>query len=85
MLTKMSKYKLTKNKKEWCGITLFQIEATASFGSVVKGELGGYVEKEEGEVGEALYKICPECGEICAPAQMYCYKCSHCFINIKKK
>lgn len=42
----MAKYKLTKNKKEWCGITLFQIEATASFGSVKKGELGGYIEKE---------------------------------------
>ena len=41
------KYKLTKNKKEWCGITLFQIEATASFGIVCKGELGGYIEKED--------------------------------------
>jgi hypothetical protein len=40
------KYRLTKNKKKWCGITLYQIEATASFGLVVKGELGGYIEKE---------------------------------------
>ena len=40
------KYKLTNNKKEWGGITLFQIEATTSFGTVAKGELGGWVEKE---------------------------------------
>lgn len=41
------KYRLTSNTKVWCGITLFQIEATVSFGSVVKGELGGWIEKEE--------------------------------------
>lgn len=40
------KYKLTNNKKEFCGVTLFQIEATKSFDSVNKGELGGYIEKE---------------------------------------
>ena len=43
----MSKYKLLKNDtKEWCGITLFRIEATASFGSVSKGDKGGFIEKE---------------------------------------
>ena len=41
------KYKLTKNTKEWCGTTLFQIEALISFGSVSKGELGGYIEAEK--------------------------------------
>ena len=41
------KYKLTKTKKEWCGVTLFQIQATASFGDVKNGELGGFIEKEE--------------------------------------
>ena len=40
------KYKLTKKTKEWCGITLYKIQATASFGSVDKGELGGWIEKE---------------------------------------
>ena len=40
------KYKLSKTKKDWCGTTLYQIEATASFGSVAKGKLGGYIEKE---------------------------------------
>lgn len=37
---------MTKTTKNWYGTTLFQIEATASFGYVSKGELGGYVEKE---------------------------------------
>ena len=40
------KYKLTKNTKDWYGTTLYQIEAVVSFGPVVKGELGGYIEKE---------------------------------------
>lgn len=42
----MAKYKLTNTTKELCGITLFQIEATTSFGDVEKGDLGGYIEKE---------------------------------------
>jgi len=41
------KYKLTSEKKEWCGHTLFRIEALASFGSVSKGDKGGFIEKEE--------------------------------------
>ena len=41
------KYSLTKNKIEVCGKTLFQIKAEISFGSVSKGDLGGYIEKEE--------------------------------------
>jgi carbonic anhydrase/acetyltransferase-like protein (isoleucine patch superfamily) len=41
------KYSLTKNKKEYCGVTLFQIKAEMSFGNVEKGELGGWIEKEE--------------------------------------
>ena len=43
----MKKYSLTKNKIEVFGKTLFQIKAEMSFGSIVKGELGGYIEKEE--------------------------------------
>ena len=42
----MKKYSLTKNTKQWFGITLFQIKAEMSFGIVAKGELGGYIEKE---------------------------------------
>ena len=43
----MKKYKLTKNSIEVFGKKLFQIQATASFGNVERGELGGYIEKEE--------------------------------------
>jgi hypothetical protein len=41
------KYRLTNETKEWYGKTLFRIEATASFGSVDKGDKGGFIEKEE--------------------------------------
>ena len=40
------KYKLTKNTKEVNGITLFQIQALKDFGDVKKGDLGGWIEKE---------------------------------------
>ena len=40
------KYKLTKNTKDYFGAKLFQIEALMSFGSVSKGDLGGWIEKE---------------------------------------
>ena len=44
----MKKYKLNKSTKvSWSGKALFQIEATVSFGLVVKGDVGGYIEKEE--------------------------------------
>jgi hypothetical protein len=41
------KYKLTKNTKKYFGRTLYQIEATKDFGNVEKGDLGGYIEKED--------------------------------------
>jgi len=41
------KYELLQNDtKTVLGITLFRIKAKISFGSVVKGDLGGYIEKE---------------------------------------
>ena len=43
----MKKYSLTKTTKEWCGTTLFQIKAEKDFGDVSKGDLGGYIEKED--------------------------------------
>jgi hypothetical protein len=43
----MKKFSLTKNKKDYFGTTLYQIKAEMSFGDVVKGELGGWVEKKE--------------------------------------
>ena len=43
----MEKFKLTKNKIKKFGIFLFQIEAVTSFTSIMKGEKGGFIEKEE--------------------------------------
>ena len=40
------KYVLTKEKKVEFGVTLFRIKANVAFGIVVKGELGGWIEKE---------------------------------------
>ena len=44
---KERKFELTKVFKEFSGIKLFRIKALVSFGSVTKGELGGYIEKEK--------------------------------------
>ena len=43
----MTKYKLTNNKIELFGKTLFQTEALISFGNIGKGEKGGNISKEE--------------------------------------
>ena len=43
----MKKYSLTKEKKVEFGITLFRIKANVAFGIVAKGELGGWIEKED--------------------------------------
>lgn len=40
------KYKLTKETLEYKGRTLYRIEALENFGSVLKGEKGGFVESE---------------------------------------
>ena len=47
MNNQQKKYKLTNNKKETIFGTLFQIEALIDFGNVKRGELGGWIEKEE--------------------------------------
>ena len=41
------KFKLTKETKEVFGIKLYRIEAISDFGSVSKGDKGGWVDKEE--------------------------------------
>jgi len=44
----MRKYKLRENLKiEVCGLTLFRIECVEEFSEVKKGELGGYIQKED--------------------------------------
>ena len=42
-----TKYILTDKNIEVFGIKLFQIKSLKAFGNVTKGELGGYIEKEE--------------------------------------
>ena len=41
------KFKLTDNVNEFNGIRVYQIKALRNFGNVTKGDLGGWVEKEE--------------------------------------
>ena len=41
------KYKLTEKYIEYFGVKLFQIQAVTAFGSVSKGELGGYIQSEQ--------------------------------------
>ena len=43
----MKKFKLTKKSIEVFGKTLFQIKALKEFGDVEKGDLGGYIEKDD--------------------------------------
>jgi len=43
----MKKYSLTKNKKEVFDRTLYQVRAEKDFGEVSKGDLGGWIEREE--------------------------------------
>ena len=43
----MKKYSFTGLTELWCGITLYQIRAEISFGTVIKGDIGGYIKKEE--------------------------------------
>jgi hypothetical protein len=64
----MKKYSLTKNTREWSGRTLFQIKAEISFGNVKKGELGGFIEKEENLAQEGnawVYDNAWVCGNAC--------------------
>jgi len=41
------KYKITQKQKTVNGVTLYQIQALKDFGNVGKGELGGWIEKEQ--------------------------------------
>ena len=56
----MKKYKLTDEKIEWYGRTLYRIIALISFGDVKEGDLGGFIEKEE---NLSHYDNCWVCGE----------------------
>ena len=71
------KYRLTEVNIEWMGKKLFQIEAVVSFGSVLKGEKGGYIEKEGNLAqvcGDAwVYGNALVCGDaqVCGDARVY--------------
>ena len=41
------KYKLTEKYITHLGVKLFQTQALVAFGTVVAGELGGYIQSEE--------------------------------------
>ena len=41
------KFKLTDSVTEFNGIRVYQIKALRNFGNVTKGDLGGWIEKEE--------------------------------------
>jgi len=43
----MNKFELTKESKEFHGRTLYRIRALKDFSNIKKGDLGGWVEKEE--------------------------------------
>ena len=72
-------------------------QVVATLGAIdqvsIKKEYMG--ENEEKEGGEAPFKICPEdetdkngqkgCGEMCAPAQRYCFSCGYCFLKLDKQ
>lgn len=42
-----TKYEFTGETKEFFGTTLKRIRAKISFGNVISGEIGGWIEKEE--------------------------------------
>ena len=54
----MKKYRLTSEKIEWYGRTLYRIKALKEFGNVKKGEIGGYIEKEENLSQEGNARVC---------------------------
>ncbi|MGN0149316.1 MAG: hypothetical protein ACI4C7_03600, partial [Clostridia bacterium] len=76
----MKKYELTSETIEVHGRALFRIKALISFADVSKGDLGGYIEKEDNlsQVGNAWV-----CGDaqvydnacVCGDAQVYGYAC----------
>lgn len=66
----MKKYELTSNFKMFLGRKLFQIKALISFGSVVKGELGGYIEKEENLSHENSAWVYGD-ARVCGNAEVY--------------
>ncbi len=49
----MNHFEFTGETKVFLGITLKRIKASISFGTIIKGEIGGWIEKEENLPGNA--------------------------------
>lgn len=70
------KYEITDETKEYNGVTLNRIKAIKDFGNVKKGEIGGWIEKEENlsQVGNAwVYGDAWVCGnaKVCGDADVF--------------
>lgn len=70
------KYRLTDEKKEWCGHILHRIEAVKDFADVKAGEKGGWIEQEENLSQEDncwVYDNARVCGDaqVCGDAWVY--------------
>ncbi len=74
----MKKYELTDETKCFCGRTLHRIVALRDFGSVKKGDKGGWIEKEdnlshEGNCWVYGYAKVYDNAEVCDEAVVYGY------------
>lgn len=77
----MKKFELTESKKNWKGVSLYQIKACINFTTntgieISEGELGGWIEKEENLSQEGkswIWKDAKVCGsaEISKNAEVY--------------
>ena len=65
------KYKLREDlTKKFYGKTLYRIEALKYFGYIAKGELGGYIEKEENLIHDGDAQVCGD-AVVCGKAKVY--------------
>lgn len=64
------KYEFTGETKEFYGRTLKRIRAKISFGNVIKGEIGGWIEKEENLSHNGNAWVCGN-AKVCGEAKVY--------------
>ena len=75
----MKKYKLTTDTKMRLGRKLFRIQALIDFGDVKKGDLGGYIEKEDNLSHDDNAWVCGDAqvygnARVCDSADYLCFK-----------
>ena len=66
----MKKYEFTGETKEWYGRTLHRIVAMCDFGDVKKGNIGGWIEKEDNLSHEGDAWVYGD-AQVCDSAQVY--------------